>query len=162
MQLTTINPVLVSGVPLDAHYGSSVSVVERLLSGKDPVIPDISFSLVDVKDVAAMHVKAISNDAAKGQRFIAASGMRTFMSLAKTLKAAFPGRRISTIPAPTFVIRFLALFDGEVRAVLPTLGKHIPVDSSKAQKVLGIKFISVEDSLVATAKFLIEAGAVKK
>jgi dihydroflavonol-4-reductase len=161
LELTTVNPVLVAGAPLDKHFGASVSVVERILNGKDPMLPDISFSIVDVKDVAAMHVKAISIEASKGKRFIASAGARTFVQLAKTLKAKFPNRKISTIQAPSFVIRFLALFDGEVKAVLPTLGKHIGVNSSQATKVLGINFISVEDSLVETANYLIENGFVK-
>jgi len=161
LELTTVNPVLVAGAPLDRHFGSSVSVVQRILNANDPAIPDISFSVVNVKDVAAMHVKAISSDAAKGQRFVASAGTRTFLQIAQTLKAAFPGRKITTALAPTLLIRFLAIFDGEVRAVLPALGKHRGVNSSKAQNLLGIDFISVEDSLVETANFLIDNGFVK-
>ena len=161
MALTTINPVLVAGAPLDKNFGASVSVVERILNAKDPLLPDLSFSIVDVKDVAAMHVKAIKIEAAKGQRFIASGGSRTFIQIAKTLKSAFPKRKITTAQAPSFVIRFLALFDGEIRAVLPTLGKHIPVNSSKAQRVLGIDFISPEASLIETANYLIDNGFVK-
>jgi dihydroflavonol-4-reductase len=160
LQLTTINPVLVAGPPLDKHFGSSVSVVERVLIGKDPLLPDLSFSIVDVKDVAAMHVKAITTDAAIGQRFIASAGSRTFIQIAKAIKAAFPKRKISTIQAPSFVIRFLSLFDSEIKAVLPTLGKHIGVNSSKAQKVLGINFIPVETSLVETSHYLVDNGFV--
>lgn len=161
LELTTINPVLVAGAPLDKHFGASVSVVERILNAKDPLLPDLSFSIVDVRDVAAMHVRAISTDAAKGQRFIASAGSRTFVQIAKTLKTAFPNRKITTVQAPSFVIRFLALFDGEIKAVLPTLGKHIGVNSSKASRVLGIDFIPVEKSLVDTAEYLIENGFVK-
>lgn len=161
LELTTINPVLVAGAPLDKHFGASVSVVERILNAKDPLLPDLSFSIVDVRDVAAMHVRAISTDAAKGQRFIASAGSRTFVQIAKTLKTAFPSRKITTAQAPSFVIRFLALFDGEIKAVLPTLGKHIGVNSSKASRVLGIDFIPVEKSLVDTAEYLIENGFVK-
>jgi dihydroflavonol-4-reductase len=58
---------------LDKHFGSSVSVVERILNGKDPMLPDISFSIVDVADVAAMHVIAIDKDAAKGKCFVASA-----------------------------------------------------------------------------------------
>ena len=159
--LTTINPVLVAGAPLDRHFGSSVSVVERILKAVDPMLPDISFSIVDVSDVAAMHVKAINEDAARGERFIASAGSRTFVQLSKALKAAFPNRKFTTVQAPSFVIRFLALFDGEIRAVLPTLGKHIGVNSSKASKVLGIDFIPVEVSLADTATYLIDNGFVK-
>jgi dihydroflavonol-4-reductase len=161
IELTTVNPVLVAGAPLDAHFGASVSVVERVLNGVDPLLPDISFSIVDVQDVAAMHVKAINMDAAKGQRFIAAAGMRTFLQIAKALKAEYPGRKISTTMAPSFVIRFLALFDGEVKAVLPSLGKHIGVNSSKARATLGIDFIPVETTLAETAHYLIDNGFVK-
>lgn len=161
LQLTTINPVLVAGAPLDNDFGSSVSVVERILNGRDPVLPDISFSVVDVRDVAAMHVTAISTDASIGQRFIAASGARTFVQIAQALKSAFPKRRITTTVAPNALLRFLALFDGEIRSVLPSLGKHIGVNSSKAQKVLGIKFIPAEESLVETANYLIDNGFVK-
>jgi dihydroflavonol-4-reductase len=160
LQLTTINPVLVAGAPLDKHFGSSVSVVERVLIGKDPLLPDLSFSIVDVKDVAAMHVKAITTDAAIGHRFIASAGSRTFIQIAKAIKAAFPKRKISTIQAPSFVIRFLSLFDSEIKAVLPTLGKHIGVNSTKAQKVLGINFIPVETSLVETSHYLVDNGFV--
>jgi dihydroflavonol-4-reductase len=161
LELTTINPVLVAGAPLDRHFGSSVSVVERLLNGKDPVLPDISFSIVDVTDVAAMHVIAISTDASKGQRLIASSGSRTFVQIAQALKSALPNRKIATAKAPSALIRFLALFDGEIRAVLPSLGKHIGVNSSKAEKILGITFIPAEDSLVETANYLIENRFVK-
>jgi len=161
LELTTINPVLVAGEPLDKHFGASVSVVERIMNGKDPMLPDLSFSIVDVKDVAAMHVKAISTDASKGKRFIASAGSRTFVNIAKLLKAEFPKRKISTIQAPSFVIRFLALFDGEVKAVLPTLGKHIGVNSSQTTKVLGIEFISPETSLVETANYLVKNKFVK-
>ena len=161
LELTTVNPVLVIGAPLDSHFGSSVSVVERIMKGKDPMLPDISFSLVDVRDVAAMHVKAIGTDASKGERFIASAGSRTFVQIAKALKSAFPQRKITTAQAPSLLIRLLALFDEEVKAVLPTLGKHIGVNSSKTQRVLGIEFIPIEKSLIETASYLIDNGFLK-
>jgi dihydroflavonol-4-reductase len=159
--LSTVNPVLVVGAPLDEHFGASVSVVERILNRVDPVLPDLSFSLVDVKDVAAMHVKSIGIDAAQGQRFVASAGSRTFVQIAKAIKVAFPNRKVNTAQAPSFLIRFLALFDGEIKAVLPTLGKHIGVNASKAKNILGIDFISPEESLAETAKYLIENKFVK-
>jgi len=161
IQLTTINPVLVAGAPLDKNFGASVSVVERLMNGKDPVLPDMSFGIVDVKDVAKMHVLVIKNKAAYGQRFIANAGSRTFIQMATALKAAFPARKIPTGQAPTVLIRFLALFDGEIKAVLPGLGKHINPSSKKAETVLGISFIPVEQSLVETAQYLVDNKLVK-
>jgi dihydroflavonol-4-reductase len=161
LELTTINPVLVSGVPLDKNFGSSVSVIQRILNVKDPVLPDISFSIVDVKDVAEMHVKAIKLDAAKGQRFVASTATLTMMQIAKSLKASFPKRRFASIQAPSFLIRFLSLFDAEIKAVLPSLGDHTPVSSAKAQSVLGIKFIGADETLRNTATYLIDNGFVK-
>ena len=161
LELTTVNPVLVVGAPLDKHFGSSVSVIERILNRVDPVLPDLSFSLVDVKDVAAMHVKAISTDASKGERILASGGTRTFLQIANAIKAAFPNRKVNTGMAPTFLIRFLAIFDAEIRAVLPSLGKHIGTNASKAESLLGIKFISPEVSIAETAKYLIDNGFVK-
>ena len=95
------------------------------------------------------------------KRFIASAGSRTFVQIAQAIKSAFPNRKIPTTQAPNVLIRFLALFDGEIRAVLPTLGKHIGVSSRQAQKVLGINFIPIEDSLVATAHYLVDNGSVK-
>jgi dihydroflavonol-4-reductase len=121
----------------------------------------MAFGIVDVKDVAEMHVKVIKMKEAIGQRFIANAGSRTFIQMAKTLKAVFPDRKIPTNQAPSLLIRFLALFDGEIKAVLPTLGKHINASSKKAQTVLGIKFIAPEESLVETAQFLVDYKLVE-
>ena len=74
--LTTINPVLVLGAPLDKNFGSSISLVERILNGKDPMLPDLKFAIVDVRDVATMHVDAIKNYSSKGERIIASSGTK--------------------------------------------------------------------------------------
>jgi dihydroflavonol-4-reductase len=159
--LTTINPVLVTGVPLDKHFGSSVSVIQRILNGKDPMLPDISFSIVDVKDVAEMHVRAIKLDAAKGQRFVASTATLSFVQIAKSLKASFANRKFSTVQAPNLLVRFLALFDADIKAVLPALGSHTPVSAAKAQSVLGMKFIGADESLRETAAYLIDNGFVK-
>jgi len=156
IELTTINPVLVLGAPLDSNFASSVSLIERVLKAKDPMLPDLHMSIVDVKDVARMHVKAIDLDAAKGERFIANSGSMSFVEIAKALKAAHPERKIKTMQAPNFLVRILALFDKEIKAALPSLGDTTQVSSAKAQSVLGINFISSKQSVLDTADFLVK------
>ena len=158
--LTTINPVLVLGVPLDNNFGSSVSIIERILNGKDPMVPDIAFSIVDVKDVADMHVRALQIDASKGERFISSADTLTFLQIAKDLKRAYPGRKIATAKAPTVLIRMLALFDEEIKSSLPLLGKVTPVSAAKAASILGMNFIPAEQSIRETADFLIQSGAL--
>lgn len=156
IQLTTINPVLVLGAPLDDKYGSSVSIIQRLLKGSDPMLPDLSFSIVHVKDVAKMHVDAISNNSTISERIIASSAPLSFVETAKILQKAFPDRKFKTLQAPNFIIRILGLFDADIKAIIPMLGDRTPVSSAKAQRIFTMKFISAEDAVVETAKFLLK------
>jgi dihydroflavonol-4-reductase len=153
--LTTINPVLVMGAPLDRHYGSSISVVERVLKGKDPMLPDLRFGIVDVKDVAKMHIECIDVKSTFGQRILASSGTLSFVQIAEIIKTAYPESKTKTGKAPNFLIRFLANFDADIKAVLPLLGKPMLVSNTKAKSLLGISFISAETSVKESAAFLI-------
>jgi len=159
--LTTINPVLVVGAPLDKNFGSSISLIERVLQGKDPMLPDLNFALVDVRDVATMHIAAIGNDATKGERLIASSETRSFIEIAKFMKANYPTSKVKIKQAPTFLIKLLSLFDGSIKLILPQLGKPMNVNNTKAQRLLGIKFIPVDVSLKESADYLIKSGFIK-
>ena len=153
--LTTINPVLVMGAPLDRHYGSSISVVERVLKGKDPMLPDLCFGIVDVKDVAKMHVECIDVKTTFGQRILASSGTLSFVQIAEIIKSAYPESKTKTGKAPNFLIKFLANFDADIKAVLPLLGKPMLVSNKRAKSLLGMSFISAETSVKESAAFLI-------
>jgi len=159
--LTTINPVLVIGAPLDKNFGSSISLVERVLQGKDPMLPDLKFALVDVRDVANMHVAAIKNDSTKGERLIASSETRSFIEIAKLMKSSYPKSKVKTVQAPTILMRLLSLFDGSIKSILPQLGKPMDVSNTKAQQLLGIKFIPADVSLKESADYLIKNGFIK-
>jgi len=161
IELTTINPVLVTGAPLDNNFGSSISVVERILKGKDPMLPDLKFSIVDVRDVAKMHVASIKNDATKGERILAASETISFVGIAKFLKSIYPSSKVKTMQAPTALIRLLSLFDGEIKSVLPMLGKPMITSGEKAKKLFGMSFIPVEVSLRESADYLVKNDFIK-
>jgi dihydroflavonol-4-reductase len=156
ISLTTINPVLVLGVPLDSHYGSSISIIQRVLKGKDPMLPDLRFAIVDVKDVAKMHVDCIDVKATYGQRIIASADTLSFVQIAKILKSAFPKSNTKTGKAPNFLIRILANFDADIRTILPSLGKPMLVSNKKAKSLLGISFISAQTSVEESAAFLLK------
>jgi dihydroflavonol-4-reductase len=83
--LSTINPGLVLGVPLDAQYGGSLEVVERLFTGADPTLPDLDIPIVDVADVAKMHRLVLEADAASGERFPAVAEALTMLEMGKIL-----------------------------------------------------------------------------
>ena len=159
ISMTTINPSMVLGAPLDNNYGTSVSILERVLDAKDPAMPDLAFSIVDVRDVAAMHVGSIAMKSAEGQRFIAASDAITFIEIAKLLKRTFPDRKIVTRRAPKLLMYVLALFAGQIKSILPMLGKPVRISSKKAQSTFDMKFMDVEQSIIETAKFLVANSA---
>jgi len=159
MQLTTVNPSLVLGEPLDGHYGSSLRVVERLLSGKDPMIPDVGFGVVDVADVSAMHVAALERPESAGRRFIASSGSLSMPDMARHLKARYPDRRIATRVAPPLLLRVMALFDASVRSIMPSLGATPQFDNSRARDILGVSFTSPETALDRAAAAVLATPA---
>ncbi|MEO8531330.1 MAG: aldehyde reductase [Deltaproteobacteria bacterium] len=160
LRLTTINPAFVLGCPLDPHPGSSISLISRMLAGKDPMVPNLGFSVVDVEDVAEAHVRALDVDASIGQRIIAASDTMWFVDMTKALKAEYPDRRIPTRVAPTFVLRFLALFDASIRGILPSLGRDDQFSNAKAHDMLGINFTPARDALLKAARYLVKNDLV--
>jgi dihydroflavonol-4-reductase len=159
--LTTINPVLVLGAPLDKNFGSSISLVERVLKGKDPMLPDMRFSIVDVRDVAQMHVAAISIDATKNERLLAASATYSFVGIAKYLKSIYPMSKAKTAQAPSALIKVLSLFDGDIKTILPMLGKPMLISGAKAKRILGINFIPADVAIRESAEYLVKNGFIK-
>lgn len=154
--LTTVNPGFVVGPPLDAEFGSSVGVIRRFLSGKDPMMPAIGIPTVDVRDVAEMHLRALQRSGTAGKRYLAAAGSMWFADMGRAMKAAYPDRRIPTKTAPTFLIRLLALFDSDLKAILPQLGIIEYVDTKLAVKDMDMDFIPADQAVVASARYLID------
>lgn len=161
IELTTINPVLVLGAPLDKNFGSSISLVERILKGKDPMLPDLKFAIVDVRDVAKMHVESIKNDDTKGERILASSETMSFVGIAMYLKSIYPKSKINAIQAPTALIKLLSRVDGSIKGILPQLGKPMAVSGAKAKRLLGINFIPAEVTIRESADHLIKNGFIK-
>ncbi len=156
--LTTINPGFVVGPPLDAHYGSSIGVVKRFLKGKDPMLPKIGFAMVDVRDVAELHLRALQRPATAGNRYAAVAGSMWMPAMGATLKAAYPTRRIPTRTAPAFLLRIIALFDPALRAILPSLGIIHDVSGARATADMGLTFNTPQDALRASADWLVKNG----
>lgn len=156
IQLTTVNPVVVIGRPLDAHFGTSVAIIQRLLRARDPMLPRFGFPMVDVRDVAEAHLRVLSCPASIANRVIATSGFIWFSEAAEYLKQEFPDRRIVTRKAPDFIVRILAIFDRSIRQILPILGTRIEISNKRATEMLGMSFMPVRDSLKDTASYLID------
>lgn len=160
LKLTTINPAFVLGPPLDAHYGASIGLVERLLKGRDPMVPGYGFPIVDVRDVAEMHLRALQRPETAGKRYIAAAGSMALVDMARHLKAAYPVRRIATREAPAFLMRLMGLFDSDIRSILPRLGHLDRVSNARAVSEMGMEFIAPKAALLASADWLVKHGRV--
>ena len=158
--LTTINPGFVMGPPMDKNYGSSVGVIRRILRGKDPMMPLLGFSVVDVRDVAEMHLRAVQRPETAGKRYLSVTGEMTMPEMAKILKAAYPARRIPTRVAPMFVLRILALFDPQIKAILPSVGIIHATSNARASADMGMTFISGPDAVRASGAWLVDHGQV--
>lgn len=163
IEYCTVNPSLVVGPVMSPDYSASVLVVKRLLDGSLPALPDIGFALVDVRDVADLHVRALEAPNMAGERFIASGPYLKLRAVADVLRAGLgeAARRVPTRRAPDILVRIVALFDPQVRAVVDQLGTVRRMDASHAEAVLGWKPRAIEESIVDTARSLIELGIVK-
>jgi len=160
--LATVNPVVVLGPVLSRDYSASVQLVERLLSGRAPGLPRLGFSIVDVRDVADLHIRAMIAPEAAGQRFIAASDFAWLADVAALLRARLgeAANKVPTRKVPDFVLRLAALFDKSLAAVAPRLGERRTFSSAKAQKMLGWRPRPLEETVLDCARSLIATGAV--
>jgi dihydroflavonol-4-reductase len=156
IELTCINPSLVVGPPLDTDYGTSIEVIERILRAKDPMLPNVGFGTVDVRDVAAAHVRALDVAESVGQRIIVNDRWMWFVDMARAVKAALPDRKIVTRVAPDFVVRFLGLFDPSIATIKDELGKRLEIDNARARSVLGIDFRDTRESVGESARWLVD------
>ena len=123
------------------------------------------FGVVDVRDVADLHLRAMTDPAAKGERFLAVAGdFMWIIEIAKVLKARLgdAAKRVPTRQLPNLLVRLAALRDPAVKQIIPELGKWKNATSEKAQRVLGWKPRSREDCVVATAQSMIDLGLLKK
>jgi nucleoside-diphosphate-sugar epimerase len=165
LQLSVVNPVAVFGPVFSGDYSTSIAIVQRLLAGGVPACPRLKFGAVDVRDVASLHLSAMTNPAAVGERFLAVAGsFISMLQIAQILRDRMgaAASRVPTRELPDWILRFVGIFDSTVGQIVPELGKHKDATSAKAQRVLGWEPLSAEDSIVATAESLLQLGLVKR
>jgi nucleoside-diphosphate-sugar epimerase len=164
LELSVVNPVVVFGPVLGADYSTSILLLQRLLDGAMPGCPRLYFGIVDVRDVADLHLRAMTHPGAKGERFLAVAGdFMSILEMAKALKARLgvAARRVPTLQLPNWLVRLAAMRDPAVRQIVPELGKAKNATNEKARRVLGWAPRSNEEALVATAESLARLGLLK-
>lgn len=158
MELTTVNPALVVGAPLDEHYGASQSLIERLLKASDPMLPKMAMGLVDVLDIAAMHVRALDHPASIGERLPGSAEVLRFKGMAEIVKQAYPDRKTVTREAPSFVIRLASMIDKSLQQVVPELGRDFQLSSRNSVEKLEMKLRPAKKALLDSAEAIIGHG----
>ena len=163
IEFCSINPSVVFGPVWSGDYSASVVILQKLLDGSVRACPDVGFGIVDVRDVADLHVRALKAPNMAGERFIASGPFMKLRAIADVLRAQLgaEAHKVPTRNAHDLVIRLLALFDPLAKAVVGELGSVRHQDASHAKAVLGWATRPVEQSIVDAARSLIALGVVK-
>jgi len=156
-RLATINPGAIIGPVLSDDHSYSLQTIQRLLAGM-PASPQLGFTFVDVRDVVDLHIRALTDPAAAGERFIATDRFLWLAEVAAILRERLgdAAKKVPTRVAPNLLIRALALFDGSVRPIVGDLGKQAWYSSEKARTALGWTTRPVEDSIEDCARSLLD------
>jgi nucleoside-diphosphate-sugar epimerase len=164
LELSVINPGAIFGPVLGPDYSVSADIVRRLLERRMPACPRLSYGIVDVRDVADLHLRAMTDPAARGERFIAVAGdSMTVQDIARLLKVRL-GNAAAHVPtrlASDWVLRLVGLFDPTVAQIVPSLGLTKPATNAKAKATLGWSPRSNDEAILATAESLLRLGLLK-
>ena len=147
MELVVVNPGAVFGPSLGAQVdGQSVALMTDMIGGKMPMIPDVAMGMVDVRDVARLHVAAMTTPDAAGQRFIAASAEPVSMTHFAVVLRDAGYSKVPTRKAPNIAIRLMSLFDRQAKGMLPSLGKKAAFDNRSTFDILDWQPTPIETS----------------
>ena len=164
LELSVVNPAGIFGPVLGPDFSGSIEIVKTLLDGAMPAVPRVYFGVVDVRDVADLHLRAMTAPEAKGERFIAVSGeTMSILDIANVLRRELgpSARRVPRLQAPDWLVRLAATRIPLLRAVIPMLGRVRHSTSAKARSLLGWQPRSNHEAILATAESLIRLGLVK-
>jgi dihydroflavonol-4-reductase len=164
LELAAVNPTAVLGPTLGSDISHSLRLIQRMMDGSMPGCPKINSGFVDVRDVADLHLRAMTDPAAKGERFLAISGDSLWMiDIARILRDRMgaAAAKVPTRQVPNWMIRLSARRDPTLAMTVPMLGVMMNATSEKATRLLGWQPRPVEDAVVATAESLLRYGLVK-
>lgn len=164
LELAVVNPVGIIGPMLGGDMSTSVTLIHRLLNRDLPGLPRLSYSLVDVRDVAGLHLRAMTDPAARGERFLAASGEPVWIAdVARLLRERLgeTAGRVPTRRLPDLLVRLASLADPSLRGVVPALGQVKKASADKARRMLAWEPRPSEQSILDTAQSLIGLGLLK-
>jgi nucleoside-diphosphate-sugar epimerase len=162
-ELATINPGFILGPVFSTTSGGSEEAIKKMMTGEYPALPHFSLMVVDVRDVAAAHIKALFNPKSNGQRYLIGQKSVWYDEIGTALKEEFGPVGYTKIPTKglgKFVMTFAAIFVKEARGVQKTIGVEMKVDTSKSKNELGVDYRDYKESLKDMGWSLINKGLV--
>jgi len=161
LSLSAINPGIILGPVLEDDYGTSAEVIIKLLDKSLPAIPQIGFTISDVRDVANAHILAMISPEAGGERYIAASKFMWMSEISAVLKKQFPTHKIPKRVLPNWVVKILSYFDPALKTVVKDLGLKHHLSNKKARTQLNWHQRNEEETISDTVQSLIKQGVIK-
>ena len=159
-ELTVINPTVVVGPTLTKDIGTSNDFIRQIIAGKVPAAANLHFGFVDVRDVAAAHITAMSHEKAAGERFIASADEMWLIELCTLLnKAGF--KKAPTKKMPNWLVKIFGMFDAPTKQISELLDAERFTPADKAKNVLSWQARDVRQSIIETAEQLKSMGLSK-
>jgi dihydroflavonol-4-reductase len=158
LELTAVLPTFMQGPTLGAsNRPGTTQVVRRLLAREIPAVPNIGWNVVDVRDIAELHILAMTSPAATGERFLGSGTFLWYRDIARILREKLPDEaaKVPTRTLPDIVVKLLARRNPQMAMLRPELGRKRLVDSSKARTQLGWHARPTEQTIIDTATALI-------
>ncbi|WP_422061010.1 SDR family oxidoreductase [Sphingopyxis sp.] len=163
MEFASVNPAAVFGPLLSDDLSTSIELVKQLLEGKVPMCPDIGFGIIDVRDVADLHYRALTAPGIRDERYVCSGPFFKMIDIADLLRADLgeQARKVPIRKMPDWLLKIFALVRPELKQLVVELGNVRGGDSSHAIQTLGWTMHTPEEAILATAHSLIERGIVK-
>lgn len=165
LELSVVNPVGIFGPLLGPGLSGGHEILQRLLNGSIKAVPNIHFGIVDVRDVADLHLRAMTSPEAKGQRFLAlAGGVLSLHDIALMLKNQMgdEASNVTTKKLPDWLVRVAALFNPLAKSIVSQLGRVKNASNAKAKRLLGWTPRSNEEAIMSAVESMTRFGLIKK
>jgi dihydroflavonol-4-reductase len=164
LEFATVNPVGVMGPVLGKDYSHSNQIIRQMLEGEISACPKIHSCYVDVRDVADLHLLAMTRPEAKGERFLATSGKALSMFEVAAILRRRLGEAAHKVPVkelPNWQLRVAALINPSLKMLVTLLGQYAQASGEKAERLLQWSPRSNEEAIVATAESMLRLGLIK-
>ncbi|ATY30779.1 SDR family oxidoreductase [Sphingomonas psychrotolerans] len=165
MELAVVNPVAIFGPALGGDLSTSVFLVQSMLEGKMPGTPRLYLGVVDVRDVADLHLRAMTDPAAAGERFLAVAGEAMSLHEIAMILRTRMGEAAAKAPRrelPDWLVRLLAVFVPLAREAVPRLGIRASASNEKARRLLDWQPRSREEAILASGESLVALGLIER